>query len=538
METQNNQIPQTNANGFVYNSQTGQYVTAGAAAQVNPPLGTGFSDSVPIRPVAKTGNAEHFKKYGLLSFLFGSIYSFCLYDNHSSITYPIFMLCALIILAMIRRKDGLSLIADCNGKKGLGIFYVVSLMLLSVHRCLTTSFALAFWERTAIFLLFFSYIIYLYIDTTEFNIIAWLNGLFLTIIRPLEQISRPVKDFFAHRRSKKKEVDTSDKKKTLNAVLLGLAIAVPLLIVIVPLLCSADMVFENILTNIDISISDNFYHMIMMVVTAVIAFFSIYIIITSMVAKELKIKAGNQGTNDPVIAITFTSVIGFIYIIFCAIQLLYLFSGSVALPEGYTYAEYAHEGFYQLLAVCIINIVMVSVCQSFFKESKILKALLTTIAACTYIMIASSAMRMILYIGVYHLTFLRLFVLWFLAVLCFWLAFLIIGMFIKKFPVFKAGMVAITIAFLVFIYSNPEYRIAKYDIAAAGSGLTVQSSDTEYIKWNLSYDAVPALAGNEMLINEYKDGRSDYDYRTYDKKKYTGFRRFNFSYHIAQNYLK
>ena len=58
METQNNQIPQTNTNGFVYNSQTGQYVTAEAAAQVNPPLGTGFSGAVPVRPVAKTGNAE------------------------------------------------------------------------------------------------------------------------------------------------------------------------------------------------------------------------------------------------------------------------------------------------------------------------------------------------------------------------------------------------------------------------------------------------------------------------------------------------
>ena len=66
----------------------------------------------------------------------------------------------------------------------------------------------------------------------------------------------------------------------------------------------------------------------------------------------------------------------------------------------------------------------------------------------------------------------------------------------------------------------------------------MHSSDTEYIKWNLSYDAVPALAGNEMLINEYKDGRSDYDYGTDDKKKYTGFRRFNISYNIAQKYLK
>lgn len=533
METQNNQMPQYSNNGYGYNGQTGTYTPVGAMQHP-------INQFALKAAAAQKEGAEHFKKYGILSAMFGIIYSICLYNNHSSITYPIFMLCALIILKLVRKKDGLSLTADCNGKRGLGIFYVVSLMLLSVHRCLTTSFALAFWERTAIFMLFFSYVIYLYMDTTGFSIGEWFLSLFLTVIMPFEHFSRPFSDFVAHIKLKNKDVDTSEKKKTVCAILIGLAIAVPLLLVIVPLLCSADMVFKNILTtiNIDFSLTEELYHTIMMVLTAVFVFLSAYAIITSMIAKELKIKVNGLGTKNPVIAITFTGIIGAVYILFCIIQLLYLFSGSVALPKGYTYAEYAHEGFYQLLTVCIINIVMVSVCRSFFKESKVLKALLTAIAGCTYIMIASSAMRMILYIDVYHLTFLRLFVLWFLAVLCFWLAFLIASMYIKKFPVFRAGMVTITIAFLIFIYSNPEYRIAKYDIEASGSNLSAQSSDVSYIKWSLSYDAVPALAGNEMLINEYKDGRSDYDYGTDDKKKYTGFRRFNISYNLAQKYLK
>ena len=522
METNNN-------NEYGYNGQTGQYVPVGPAKQ------TSNHFALQAAAAQKEG-AEHFKKYGLLSLVFGLIYSFCLYNNHSSITYPIFMLCALIILKLIRGKDNLSLITDCNGKKGLGIFYVVSLMLLSIHRCLTTSFALAFWERTAIFMLFFSYVIYLYVDTTGFSIGEWFIGLFYTIIKPLEHCSRPLSDYIAHMKQKHQNA-TSEKKRTIRAVLIGIAIAVPLLLVIIPLLCSADMVFKNVLStiNLDFSITEELYHTIMMFVTAVLVFWSAYTIITSLIAKELKVKIYDLGTKDPVIAITFTGIIGIVYLLFCIIQLLYLFGGNIALPQGYTYAQYAHEGFYQLLAVCIINIIMVSICQTYFRESKILKALLTTIAGCTYIMIASSAMRMILYIGVYHLTFLRLFVLWFLVVLCFWLAFLIASMYIKNFPVFRAGMVTITIAFLIFIYSNPEYRIAKYDIEASGRNLSAQSSDVSYIKWSLSYDAVPALAGNELLINEYKDGRSDF--RTDDEKKYTGFRRFNVSYNLAQKYL-
>lgn len=521
METQNNQSSQYN-----YNS-------TGPAVQNPQPVNPQMGNVVQMQPIIR-GNAEHFKKYGLLSVVFGLIYGFCLYNNHSSITYPIFMVCALVILKLIRAKDGLSLITDCNGKRALGVFYVASLMLLSIHRCLTTSLALNALERIAIFLLLFSYIIYLYADTTGFDIGAWILSIFLTLLKPIEHLTSPFQDYGALKKSRAKE-EISEKKKTVNAVLLGLAITIPLLLVIIPLLASADAVFEHMLNGLfkDIDIPEYIFHSIMMLCTAIIGFWCAYTIITSMVKQELKVKARGEGTKNPVIAITFTSIIGIVYIFFCAIQLLYLFTGKMALPEGYTYAEYAHEGFYQLLAVCILNIVMVSICQAFFKNSKVLKALLTIIAACTYIMIASSAYRMIMYIDVYHLTFLRVFVLWFLGVLCFWLLFLIISMYAKKFPVFKACMVAITLAFIAFVYSNPDYQIAKYDLKATATKIDEYTSVAEYIEGNLSFDAVPAIKDDAEVLAKFKKYH-DHDYYTED---FTGFRRFNFSYYTAQKIL-
>lgn len=510
METNNNQTPQ-----YSYN-------------YTGPQMG----NVVQMQPMIR-GNAEHFKKYGLLSVVFGLIYGFCLYNNHSSITYPIFMVCALVILKLVRAKDGLSLITDCNGKRALGIFYVASLMLLSIHRFLTTSMALYVLERLAIFLLFFSYVIYLYVDTTGFDIGAWMLSILITLIKPLEHLGSPFSDYAALKRSRASE-EVSQKKKNVNAVLLGLAITIPLLLVIIPLLASADAVFENMLDNLfkDIDIPEYLFHTVMMIVTAIVGFWCAYTIITSMVKQEIKIRVRGEGKTNPVIAITFTSVIGLVYIFFCAIQLLFLFSGKMSLPEGYTYAEYAHEGFYQLLAVCILNIVMVSICQAFFKSSKVLKALLTVIAACTYIMIASSAYRMIMYIDVYHLTFLRVFVLWFLAVLCFWLSFLIISMYVRKFPVFKACMVAITIAFIAFIYSNPEYQIAKYDLQAAAGNTVEYNSVVDYIE-DLSYDAVPAMVQDKEALGQFKDHHGFY----YSSEEFRGFRRFNLSYNTAKKAL-
>ncbi|RKM56269.1 DUF4173 domain-containing protein [Butyrivibrio sp. X503] len=518
MEVNNNQMPQ-------YNKAQGIAV----------PQSTPVNQAATITPI-KVGNSENYKKYSLLALIFGIAYSFCLFHNHSSITHPIFMVAALIILKLMRAKEGLSLIADCNGKKSLGIFYVVSLMLLSIHRCMTTSMALDFFERTAIVLLLLSYIVYLYVDTTGFDIGEWFAVIFGTLIKPFEHIARPVRDHRAYKKESGKEVN-AEKKKTIVAVLIGIGIALFLLLIILPLLASADAVFENILSNIKFDIDDKVVYAIKMVLTAIIVFWASYTIITSLAAKEVKIKLMGEGTTNPVIAITFTSIIGAVYVLFCAIQFIYLFSGNVALPKNYTYAEYAHEGFYQLLAVCILNLVMVSICRAFFKESKVLKALLTIIAVCTYIMIASSAMRMILYIGAYHLTFLRLFVLWFLVVLSLWLAFLIASLYIKKFPVFRASMVVITVLFIAFIYSNPDYQIAKYDIAAAAAGDEDDWESVEYyITNNLSYDAIPAYVDNEELLNEF-EGRYMWINNTVDEERYTGFRKFNFSYNYAKNYV-
>ena len=87
------------------NNQSSQYnynQQPVAPQPVNPQVtGSQMGTVVQMQPVAR-GNAEHFKKYGLLSVVFGLIYGFCLYNNHSSITYPIFMVCALVILKLIR----------------------------------------------------------------------------------------------------------------------------------------------------------------------------------------------------------------------------------------------------------------------------------------------------------------------------------------------------------------------------------------------------------------------------------------------------
>ena len=64
-------------------------------------------------------------------------------------------------------------------------------------------------------------------------------------------------------------------------------------------------------------------------------------------------------------------------------------------------------------------------------------------------------------------------------------------------------MVTITVAYLVFAFSNPDYQIAKYDLAHGEADVYEYESVTEYITGSLSPDAAPALKGNKKLM---KDG--------------------------------
>ncbi len=479
--------------------------------------------------------ASEFKKYSLVAFVYAIIYTFCLFENHRGITYPIYMIATLVNLKIMRGKDGLTLLSDRNGKKGLGIFYVVSLVLLGIHRCLTVSSDLFFLEGLACFLLLFSFIVYLYCDTTSFDVLAWLLSICITVLKPLQHIGAPISDFSCFIKSRQGEMDDTAKSNR-RAVLLGIIIAIPLLMIIISLLYSADIVFANMFANIGdyIFIPDNIGEIIRIIFMTAIAFWFAYTLPRFLSKGELKLKANQRDKENPVVAITFTSLIGLVYIVFCGIQVVFLFTRSMKLPDVYTYADYAHEGFYQLLTVCLINIAMVSICQRMFKESIVLRTILTVIAACTYIMIASSAMRMILYVSVYHLTFLRLFVLWFLVVLCIWLAFLIASLYVKSFPVFRASMVAITVAFIGFVYCNPEYQIAKYDMEFAKNNEEEYEEISSYILYSLSFDAIDALTTDENLLKRF----ADHGFNNYSPEEYTGFRKFNFSYNNAKMVMK
>ena len=324
------------------------------------------------------------------------------------------------------------------------------------------------------------------------------------------------------------------------AVLIGICAAVPCLMVLVLLLMSADMVFADLLVRFA-GVFRFPVKLLRILLMLVFGFLSSYCGVRYVQKHAADIKPSAGKTAEPLIAIAFTAPIAVLYLLFSAIQIVYLFIGNMQLPAGVTYAEYARRGFFQLLFVCVLNLAAVLFIQSYFKENRVLKALLLAISGCTLIMTASSACRMLLYIRAYQLTFLRVSVLVALAVIALLMAGVIAKIVKPQFPLFRYGFVLVGAVYLVFSFSHVDYFIAAYNLThTSWEASGEETVDYSYL-YTLSTDAAPA-------IEKYagKSGAADYRkqgwYQLYceaneEALNATGLRTYNVSHAVAKQLL-
>ena len=266
-----------------------------------------------------------------------------------------------------------------------------------------------------------------------------------------------------------------DRKKSGNAkyILLGILIGLPMVLVLVELLSSADQIFSK-------AIGSAFHYFLRQALFSsnlflaagllLAGFFGSYCFLSALCLRNMPEWKQKSRRRNPMIAVTFLSMVTVVYLLFCGIQVLFLFTGGRLLPEGYTYAEYARQGFFQLLFVCICNLALVLFCLAVFQRHRVLRILLLVFSGCTYIMIASSAYRMLLYISTYHLSFLRVLVLWFLAMLAVLMAGVVLEIREESFQLFGYCMAVVTVFYLVFSFGRVDALVASYNIAQLGNG--------------------------------------------------------------------
>ena len=484
----------------------------------------------------------NYKWFGLFGFLYSVFTAFCLYRNTRGITFPFFVAATLCYFYFSMKKCGISAKKD-------SWFYLGSILMLGISVCFTMDERMIFIAKTGILLLLFAYLLHHFYDDSDWSLLKYLQSIAESGIYMIGSFVYPVTDLLYYLKNQKAPVIEEDgtpvrKNSTGVSVLIGFAITIPMLVIIIVLLRRADVIF--------MSITDQFFQMIKLknlfeiLCIIILTYIVSYSLVNSMQKREIQSSSSAHRTKDPVPAVTVTSIISLVYLLFCAIQIIFLFGKKGVLPDGYTYATYARQGFFELLWVCILNVIIVLICLSLFQENRFLKITLLLLCMCTYIMMLSSAYRMYLYVSVYHLTFLRLMVFFFLAVLAILMAGIIISVFKTNFSVFRYGMSVVTVATILLCFSRPDYLIASYNINQLQPSLMENSSD-EYAFYdldylmNLSQDAAPILLEQStfhlMYQNRPEAARSYYELLI-EKQKKLSPRTFNISEFQSQQAMK
>ncbi|MBO5087926.1 MAG: DUF4173 domain-containing protein [Lachnospiraceae bacterium] len=432
-----------------------------------PYIVTEIPNTIAEKPHCKTLRNQ-FPFMWKLCLTYGFCYLLFAYQNTDGIGSGIFALVSAYFLLWIAKKlkgnpiDGEHLAIAISTES---VFYYLAAVLISFGNCLTDNGFFLFFNHVGSFLLFSIASIKLFYKDKQWDFGKYTSILFSFWFQTLEVIPVPFRDFTAHRKGTKKKMPDS-----VRYVIIGILCGLPILIVTTLLLGSADRVFSNVIESIfDFEAFTEWFfshlteNMFILPCLFIFYCFLLYLVIAALCKKNLSEEVRMPKKHGVLIAVTIFIMIDVMYVLFSGIQFVCLFIGIM--PSSWEYAEYAREGFFELLFVALINFFLVLFCNRHFNKNGVLKVLMTITCLCTYVMIASSAYRMWMYVDVYHLTFLRVFVLWFLAMLCFFMAGSLISIFKEKWNTFRYCLFVLTCFYTVFALANVDKQIAKYNVA-------------------------------------------------------------------------
>ncbi|MET8265108.1 DUF4153 domain-containing protein [Micromonospora arida] len=183
---------------------------------------------------------------------------------------------------------------------------------------------------------------------------------------------------------------------------------------------------------------------------------------------------------------------------FVLVQLTVLFGGAghVLRTAGLTYAQYARGGFWQLLAVTALTLLVIAVAarrapKATRADRLLVRVLLGTLTALSLVIVASALYRMQVYADAYGATRLRLVVatmeLW-LGLLFFLVGVAVVRLRAEWLPRLVIGTAVLALLGLALV--NPDRLIADRNVDRY---LETGRLDVDYVS-GLSADAVPALA--------------------------------------------
>ena len=311
-------------------------------------------------------------------------------------------------------------------------------------------------------------------------------GILLSAFSSLENMAVSVSSLFA---------SGNGRGKVLGKILLSFLCAVPVLIVVLPLLLASDDAFQGMMRSMFSETPETLAKVIGGILLSVPLISYGFSLKNRRVSKT---KPSGYKGMDSIYIVSFLSVISVCYVLYLFSQLAYFFSAFQGfLPNGkITYAEYARKGFFEMCAIAVINlgIVFSSLLLAKKKNGKVsggVQAVATFICLFNLIIIATAISKMVLYIDAYGMTVLRLTTSAFMVFMGIVFISLILRIYNSKINILKTGLISAGCIVLILGTANVNRICAAYNYESYCSG-RLESIDVEAI-YHLGDEGVPYL---------------------------------------------
>ena len=398
------------------------------------------------------------------SIILSIIQSILFWDKHLGISVFLFTTLAISFLIYVLYQN-----KKIVNKKAL--WFIIPIILLSSTYFLFNN---AFFQVTNIIaIIILTFIMCIYLTKTKIKTPQFLKNMIELGVGSLEGVQEVGENL------KKYKKENNIKQEKVKKIGKSILIVLPIILVVLILLATADSIFANMFEGItqgikNITITQGTFSFYLRIITVLIVFFLIAGYLLNLIQDNTLFTAEEQERISKGIQIESMTInmmltlLNIIYAIFCTIQIANLFT-QIGNTEEFNYAEYARQGFFQLMLVSIINFVILVVSnnnrkEQTHKQKNYTKGMSIFILIFTVIIILSAFYRMNLYEQEYGYTYLRLFVYYILATEMILIIPCFIAIIGKKIDLLKVSIIILTTMYVFINFSNIDSTIATKNV--------------------------------------------------------------------------
>jgi len=266
--------------------------------------------------------------------------------------------------------------------------------------------------------------------------------------------------------------------KNLLAFLLGLALCLPVLGIVLPLLIGADKGFAELMERMFRELFEQLFTILLYGAFGIPVGCYLFGLVSGSIHKRrtepdtvlIEHLPGKCRFLPMISVYTLFCIVGAVYVLFIGVQAGNLFSAFAGkMPEGYeSYAEYAREGFFELCKVAAFNALILlaaNVCsRRSCRESGFLRFCNVFLSVLTLLLLATAMSKMMLYVSVYGLSVRRLLPSWFMLFLgcCFVLIILLQW---KRFSIIRVVAMLGSVMFVLLCLTDLHRITAAYNLS-------------------------------------------------------------------------